>query len=148
MANERILVVDDEQLNEALDVVLPGRGGVCAERPEVLVGADADFDLPVVDVVHEVFGSAEDFGCVEDGSGSVSEGVELCIMVPAGPPFGDVGLEGVPLCVTASGVGFPDAGGAVADSDRLFLADSVGEFSEAPVFFGDDERLVNHSSSS
>lgn len=41
----------------------------------MLVGADADFDLPVVDVVHEVLGAAEHFWGVEDGAGSICEGV-------------------------------------------------------------------------
>lgn len=138
--------VDDEQLNVAGHISHLSWGRFVGV--DVLVGADADFDLPVVDVMHEVFGPTEDFGRVKDGSGSVREGVELCIVVPAGSPFGDVGLEGVPVCVAASGVGFPDARGAVANPDRLLLADSVGELGESPVFLGHDECLVHHSSSS
>lgn len=140
--------VDDEEFDEAGDVVLPDPFQLRSERAEVLVGADSDFHLPVVDVVHEVFGSTEDFGCVEDGAGSVREGVVLCVVVPAGSPFVDVGLEGVPVRVAAGGVGLPDAGGAVADPDGLLFPHGVGEFGETSVFFGDDKCLVHHSSSS
>lgn len=115
---------------------------------EVFVGADAYLRLPVVDVVHEVFGPTEDFGRVEDGAGPVGEGVVLGVVVAAGSPFVDVGLEGVPVGVAAGGVGLADAGIAVADADGSFFADGVGEFGEASVFFGHDEGLVHHSSSS
>ena len=114
----------------------------------MLVGAESDFDLPVVDVVHEVLGPAEDFGCVEDGAGSVRQGIVLCVVIASRSPRVDVGLEGVPVRVAAGGVGFPDAGGAVADPDGFLLSDGVGELGEASVFFGDDECLVHHSSSS
>ena len=114
----------------------------------MFVGADLDLCLPALDVVYEVFGSAEDLGCVEDGAGSVGEGVVLGVVVAARSPRVDVRLERVPVRVAAGGVGFPDAGGAVADPDGFLLSDGVGEFGEASVFFGDDECLVHHSSSS
>ena len=114
----------------------------------MFVGADLDLRLPALDVVYEVFGSAEDLGCVEDGAGSVGEGVVLGVVVAARSPRVDVRLERVPVRVAAGGVGLADAGVAVADADGFLFADGVRELGEAPVLLGDDEGLVHHSSSS
>lgn len=114
----------------------------------MLVCADSDFDLPVHDVVYQRFGNAEHLGCVEDGAGSVREGVVGSVLIASRTPLVDVRLEGIPVRVAAGGVGLPDAGGAVADPDGLLLSDGVRELGEASVFFGDDEGLVHHSSSS
>jgi hypothetical protein len=140
--------VDDQQLDEAGDVLPPDYFRFGHEGAEVFLGADPDFDLPVIDVVHEVFRAAENFGGVEDSAGSVCEGVVLRVVVSAGSPFVDVGLERVPVRVAAGGVGLTNAGGSVADSNRFLFPHGVGELGKAPVFFGDDECLVHHSSSS
>jgi len=124
------------------------RLGLRHEGAEVLVGADADLYLPVVDVVHEILGPTEGFWCVEDSAGSVRESVVLCVMVAPGTPLVDVGLESIPVSVAAGRVRFPDAGSAVADPDSLLFPHGVGELGEASVLFGDDECLVHHSSSS
>lgn len=58
------------------------------------------------------------------------------------------GFQGVPVGVSAAGLRLADAGIAVADADRAFLADGVGEFDEAAVFFRDDEVAAHGSSSS
>lgn len=67
----------------------------------MFLSAETDFDLLVVDVMHEIFGPAENVGRVEDGAGSVS--------------------EGVPVRVAARGIGLTDSCVAVADADRSFF---------------------------
>lgn len=134
--------VDDEQIHEVRHADRRG-GRFGLTRAEVFVGADLDLCLPAVDVVHEIFGSAEDLGCVEDSPGSVGEGVVLGVVLAARSPLVDVGLQSVPVCVAAGGVGLADAGVAVADADGFLFADGVREFGEASVLFGDDEWLVH-----
>nr|WP_230085489.1 MULTISPECIES: hypothetical protein [Arthrobacter] len=85
---------------------------------DMRVDASTDSDLVSVYLVHEHLGTAEHFWRVEDRSGSVRQGVKL----------------------------FPIL--AVADSNGLFFPHGIGELSDAAVFFGDDEGLVHHSSSS
>ena len=87
----------------------------------MFVGADLDFCLPAVDVVHEVFGSAEDLGCVEDGARSVREGVVLGVVLAARSPRVDVRLQRIPVRVAAGGVGLADSGVAVADADGVAI---------------------------
>jgi len=96
----------------------------------------------LVDVVCEVFGSAEDFGCVGDGARVVGVGVVLGVVIASRALFVDVGLVSVPVCIAAGRVGFTDVGVAVADADGSFLPNSVGELGEVPVLFGHDEGLV------
>ncbi len=114
----------------------------------MFLGAETDFDLPVVDVMHEIFGPAENVGRVEDGAGSVSERVVLGVVIAPRPPFVDIGLEGVPVRVAARGIGLTDSCVSVADADRSFFSDGVGELGEASVFLCHDECLIHHSSSS
>ena len=114
----------------------------------MLVDADAESDHPVVDVADEFAVSGDDFGCVEDGAGTVGQRVVLDVVVAARSPGGKVGLQGVPVGVAAGGVRFADTGVAVADADGALGADCVGELSETAMFLGQDEGLVHSSSSS
>jgi hypothetical protein len=114
----------------------------------VFFDADVDHALPVADLTDEVLRSREHLRGVEDGAGSVGEGVEAGVGITARSPLINVGREAVPVGVSAGGLSFADAGIAVADADGLFLPNGVRELGEASVFLGHDECLAHHSSCS
>ncbi len=141
-------LVDDEQLDPLAHVVAAVSPRNFAGGAQVLIDADAQPGLQVVDLMDELRRLGEDRWRVEQGPGSVRGGVMLCVGLAPRSPLGDEGFQGVPVGVSAAGLRLADAGIAVADADRAFLADGVGEFDEAAVFFRDDEVAAHGSSSS
>src|SRR5699024_11293648 len=80
---------------------------------------DQHSNLPAIelDVAHEIAVLGEDFWGVEHGAGAVGGGVVLQVGIAAWSPVVDEGFEGVPVGVSAGGLGLADAGLAVADAD-------------------------------
>lgn len=100
----------------------------------MFVVAVAEAADPSVDVAEQLAVPGQDFGGVDDGAGTVGEGVVFGVVVDARSPGLQVGLQGVPVGVAAGGVGLSYTSVAVTYADGVVGADGVGELGEASVF--------------